>query len=53
MTSGYSFYNRQPIDPRTIISKGNNVCDINLLALLNQNKDIVDVMNSSLCINFD
>ena len=36
-----------------ILFKGRIVCVINLLVLLSKNKNIVDVVRSSLCINFD
>jgi hypothetical protein len=36
-----------------ILSKGRSVCVINLLALLDENKDIIDVAEFNLCNNFD
>ena len=34
-------------------SKENSVCVINLLAVLGENKDIIDVVESSFWVNFD
>jgi hypothetical protein len=36
-----------------IHSKGMSVCVINLLTLLDENKDIIDVAEFNLCNNFD
>jgi hypothetical protein len=36
-----------------IHSKGRSVCVINLLTLLDENKDIIDVAKFNLCNNFD
>jgi hypothetical protein len=52
MASRFDFNYRQSVNPKTIISKEKSVCVINLLALLRENKDIVDVVKSSLCIIF-
>jgi hypothetical protein len=52
MASRFGFNNKQSINPKTILSKGKSVCVIKLLALLGENKDIVNVVKSSLVLFF-
>jgi hypothetical protein len=35
------------------MSKGRSVCVINLLAIIEKNKDIFNIVKSSLCINYN
>jgi hypothetical protein len=53
MIPRFGFNYKQSINPRMMLSKRRSVYVINLLALLGENKNNIDIMKSSICINFN